>query len=194
MFGGYQYGRPRATSPVSDKTASEFQTAPLPNFDINGVRILGTTLWTDYNLNGPAPARWHMQQAEMNMNDHRLIRLNDRIFMPRDAKLQHEIALEYLDESMTQANEMGLKTVLMTHHAPLALGNPDHYKGGDLAPAYASDLTKQIESWLPDVWVWGHTHHSVSSEHGVTKLYSSARGYVCREPGADTFRPLVFEV
>jgi hypothetical protein len=82
----------------------------------------------------------------------------------------------------------------MTHHAPIPDANPPVYRGGDLAPAFVSDMRAEIQTWAPDLWAWGHTHYSMEDRIGRTQLVSAQRGYLGMEPGAESFVPVVITV
>jgi hypothetical protein len=82
----------------------------------------------------------------------------------------------------------------MTHHAPIPEANPPRHQGGALSPAFVSDLRQEILDWAPDLWVWGHTHHSMETTLGRTKLVSAQRGYIGDEEGADRFLPALVEI
>jgi hypothetical protein len=79
--------------------------------------------------------------------------------------------------------------VVVTHHGPIPDANPPQYRGGELVPAFVSDLRSEILEWQPDLWVWGHTHHSMRDRLGRTELVSAQRGYIGSEEGADSFVP-----
>ncbi|ALN73068.1 metallophosphoesterase family protein [Aureimonas sp. AU20] len=44
---------------------------------LGGTRFLGCTLWTDYELYGPATTSFAMEIAERGINDHRMIAASD---------------------------------------------------------------------------------------------------------------------
>jgi hypothetical protein len=79
--------------------------------------------------------------------------------------------------------------VIATHHAPLLEANPPQHQGGELTPAFVSDLRQEILDWAPDLWVFGHTHFSMRDRIGKSELVSCQRGYVGIEAGADIFVP-----
>jgi 3',5'-cyclic AMP phosphodiesterase CpdA len=164
------------------------------NLEVAGskVAICGTTLWTDYKVNGNDVAA--MARAGQSLNDHALIRLGDRFFHPEDALELHLNAMDWLAREVPMAREEADLVICMSHHAPIPDANRPQYRGGDLSPAFVSDLRGQIADWQPDLWVWGHTHFSMRTQIGRTKLVSAQRGYVGVERGADAFTPLVLEL
>ena len=73
---------------------------------IDGVRFLGTTLWTDYALYGEKNRDLAMETARRDLNDHRLIRLREpsgatRTFEPADALALHLKARQWLSEALS---------------------------------------------------------------------------------------------
>lgn len=87
--------------------------------EIDGVRFLGCTLWTDYKLyNTPKPSMIH---AGHELNDHRLIRYREDTghisrFMPWHAGKEHRLDLSFLRDELAQPHSG--PTVVVTHHAP----------------------------------------------------------------------------
>lgn len=75
-----------------------------------------------------------------------------------------------------------------------ALGIASEYRDSPLAPAFTSDMEAEIRAWAPDLWVFGHTHHSTDMVIGTTRLVAAQRGYVGNEAGAASFRPLVVSI
>jgi predicted phosphodiesterase len=153
---------------------------------IGGVRFLGCTLWTDFELFGE---RQHsMAAAQAMMNDFRLIRVDPdyRRFRPMDAGATHRRSLNWLMERLDATFDG--TTVIVTHHAPsLRSVNPE-FDSHPATPAYASDL-----EWLLDgraaLWLHGHTHMGLDYEIGGTRVIANQRGYPdAPAPGFDPAR------
>ncbi|HEY1722226.1 MAG TPA: metallophosphoesterase [Magnetospirillaceae bacterium] len=155
------------------------------------VAIFGATLWTDYSLHGAGQAS--MFVARERMKDYRKIRYSNGRFLPQHARAIHLATRQWLSDAMLQARAENDWVVIMTHHAPIpdAVGPADR---DDTAPAYATDLRPQIESWQPDLWVWGHTHYGYEGQLGKTLLRSAPRGYVGVQSIARTFSPGIIEL
>jgi predicted phosphohydrolase len=141
---------------------------------IGGVRFLGCTLWTDFELFGE---RHHsMAAAQAAMNDFRLIRVDPayRRFNPADARTIHHHSLHWLMERLDEP--FNGATVIVTHHAPSLRSVNPPYREHPATPAYATDL-----EWLLDgraaLWVHGHTHLCVDYTIGGTRVVSNQRGY-----------------
>lgn len=143
-------------------------------FEIAGesLHVLGSTLWTDYELNGDAPAA--MLYAQRVMNDHKLIRLNDALFTPQDASRMHEVSSGWLQKQLPGLVARG-KAIVVTHHAPTAaaLGRRE----GSIAPAYASEIIGAFTAAPPALWVHGHTHYAHDSLVAGIRVVSAPLGY-----------------
>lgn len=62
---------------------------------VGGVRIIGSTIWTDFKLLGPSTLA--MLAAETGMNDYQQITHGDRSLRPIDTKSLHDIGRYYLE-------------------------------------------------------------------------------------------------
>lgn len=156
------------------------------------VAVLGATLWTDYLVNGNELAG--MRTADQRLNDHRVIKFGGNRFTAAQARAIHHETRTWLAREVPRARQEADVVIVMTHHAPIPEANPPQYRGGDLSPAFASDLRPQILEWQPDLWCFGHTHWSMREQVGHTLLVSAQRGYVGSEAGADSFVPEVVEL
>ncbi|HEY0015401.1 MAG TPA: metallophosphoesterase [Longimicrobium sp.] len=157
---------------------------------VGGVRFLGCTLWTDFELFGERQNSMHAAQAAM--NDFRLIRVDPAYyrFRPADARATHAASLSWLVERLDTPFDG--PTVIVTHHAPSLRSVDPHFQDHPVTPAYASDL-----EWLLDgravLWIHGHTHVCVDYEMGGTRVLSNQRGYP-EEPAAGFDPARVVEV
>jgi hypothetical protein len=84
---------------------------------IEGVRFLGTTLWTDFEVELPETsmsfAMWYARKA---MTDFSLIRYQDRMLGPEDTREFHRISRAWLAERLAEPFEG--ETAVVTHHLP----------------------------------------------------------------------------
>lgn len=71
------------------------------------------------------------------------------------------------------------KKVIISHHVPSLLCNPDRYKNSDINPAFVSEQFSLIEDWGADYWIYGHHHFNMEEKQiGRTKLVTNQLGYV----------------
>jgi predicted phosphodiesterase len=158
--------------------------------EIAGVRVLGCSLWTDYELNGNGDAG--MRDAAIGLADHQLIANSGRRFMPADALARHRESRRWLERELGHDSE--IPTVVVSHHAPLREAVEPRFVGSALSPAFVSDLSDLIEAHAPAAWIWGHTHYSVDVTVGETRCISAQRGYPGEDPQAVRFHPAIIEL
>lgn len=161
--------------------------------DIDGVRFIGATLWTDYLLYGEA-YQWQCYTAAQNgMSDHHLIRTGRefRKFSTEDAYLEHCASRDYI-EGMLKESFVGTK-VVVTHHPPSGKSlDHERHSGDILNGAFASNLDHLVDQ--ADLWVHGHVHKPSDYRIGRGRVVSNPRGYV-RFGESDGFIPdLVIDV
>lgn len=144
-----------------------------------GVRIIGATLWTDYEVNTNVPKDVVMEFVENSLPDHRVIKFkcaNEiRRFMPLDALSIHEKELSWLQQQLESPFEG--KTVVVTHHGPHLLCQHPGFPVCEITGAFHSDLTTLIESHDIDLWVYGHTHSNLDVVVSNTRIVSNQAGY-----------------
>ena len=139
---------------------------------IQGVRFLGTMLWTDYELY--ENAKLAMSVAANSMNDHRVISLSGGgNFEPKHALLAHKKSRDWLLKKLDEPFDG--KTVVVTHHGPHHKSIHSKYVGNALSPAFASNLTQLMGK--ADLWIHGHTHSSLDYVVKGTRVIANPRGY-----------------
>jgi len=162
--------------------------------DIDGIRFLGTTLWTDFALYSASyehdPAATH-EKALSFMPDFRIIEQpEDAIFTPEASQQLHHEAVRWLEAELA-APFSGPK-VIVSHHAPLADCIPSRYTGDALSPAFASDLSRLMGKAA--LWAHGHVHEAVDIKCSGTRIVANPGGYP-NEFESPSFRPdLTIEV
>ena len=157
---------------------------------VNGIRFLGCTFWTDFQLFGRQQRQAALMEAGLRMSDYRRIRLGRaeryRRLRPTDTEYWHRRSLAWLRETLTQPFDG--PTVVVTHHAPdprsiaADYAQPDHV--GDLIDAgYASRITPtDLPLEAIDLWIHGHTHTCVDYRHHGMRVVANQRGYLPDEP------------
>ncbi len=144
--------------------------------NIDGVRFLGCTLWTDFELFDSQQSS--MYEAELCMNDFRKIKAHIdgqwRKLKPFDCLKDHQESREWLAHEL---QDTSLPTVVVTHHAPSNQSNAARFKSSSLAPAFASKLETFIEKHQPELWIHGHMHNSSDYRLGKTRVLCNPRGY-----------------
>lgn len=163
---------------VLDRGLASFDSSDGP------VRVLGATLWTDYELLGHKEEA--MKRAQYSISDHRLITMpGGRPFLPADAADEHRLSRAWLAEKL-QEPATG-KTIVVTHHVPHpSVGNPRFTATDPLAPAFQSDcgdLLEAAEAANVSAWIFGHHHACVDAKVLGVRLLSAQWGYPREETG-----------
>lgn len=142
--------------------------------EIEGVRFLGTTLWTDYRLELNRTQRQLMDFCGTRLNDHLRIRTGRHAFTPRDAFERHEVARAWLTTEL--AKPFDGKTVVVSHHAPHPLSIHPRFIGDQLNAAFVSDLSDLMPG--VDLWLHGHVHDSFDYQVGRCRVVANPAGYI----------------
>lgn len=145
---------------------------------LQGVRFVGGTLWTDYELGGNANVA--AQVATATLNDFHYLRTGtgrDRPrARPRDLAEVHAQHREFIETKLEKFYDG--PTVVVTHHAPSprSLRHGRYVEPSDAS--YASDLEDAITYGQPDLWIHGHVHTRHDYQIGETRVVCNPRGYV----------------
>jgi len=153
---------------------------------IDGVRFLGSILWTDFALYGEGERFYAMKTAEKWMTDFSIIRNDGRKFTPRDAVQLHTASRGWLASML--AEPFDGSTVVVTHHAPSSRSVHPRYARDQLTPAFASSLEMMMDGERAALWVHGHMHDSFDYEIYGTRVVCNPRGYAPNALNSE-FRP-----
>lgn len=149
---------------------------------IDGVRFLGATMWTDFELNGDK--FFDIVTASNNLNDFRVIHEGKAHFSPMDSIVLHEHSIAWLTKKLIDEPHEG-ETVVVTHHLPSMLSVADRFKGDSLSSCFASNLDHLLG--YSALWVHGHTHDSFDYTVNGTRVVCNPRGYCRYESGGENF-------
>ena len=158
--------------------------------ELGGVRFLGCTFWTDFELYGTRTES--MYYARRAMSDFREIRYGSRAFVPEIAAEIHGNARAWLGDQLAQGDPA--HTVVVTHHAPSLKSVPPSYRAHRLAPAFASNMEPLIEQYQPALWIHGHMHDSSHYRIGQTRVRCNPRGYFPHDLNPGFENPCVVEL
>ncbi len=172
---------------------------------VGDVRVLGTTLWTNFSLYGPDQVMFARDCARRSINDFMSIWVRRResigrdpmksagnLLDPHDAIGLHRTARSFLERELAKPWEG--KTVVVTHFAPHRGCIAPEYEGDVHTPYFVVDMAPLMAKYRIDLWAFGHTHGNVDFvAEGGCRVVSNQRGYPKDlSPG---FRPdLVLEV
>jgi len=164
---------------------------------IAGVRFLGCTLWTDFEL--PIQTKTGtltdteraMKVAKLQLNDYSSIRWAEtpepaeqsvahakprkRRLTPEDTRALHRRDRAWLAQKL--AEPFDGPTVVVTHHAPHRGSLASHYQANWLSGAFVSELPGSFFD-VPSLWIHGHIHESFDYDVGNCRVLCNPRGYV----------------
>lgn len=146
---------------------------------LGGVRFLGCSLWTDFDLGGPEQHDAAMRAAWKSMMDYRRIHVDSASLWltPQHTLDRHRESRSWLARTLA---EPAPHTVVVTHHFPSRRSVSPRFTGDSLNPAFGSDLPEGLLT-KAGLWVHGHTHDSVAyavgSGAGGSRVVCNPRGY-----------------
>ncbi len=150
--------------------------------DIDGVRFVGGTMWTDCNKGDPM-TQYHLEQC---MNDFRIIRIAKegfRKFLPARTITEHVKTRDYI-KNVVEGTDADMPVVVCTHHAPSALSIHEMYKHDHLMNGgYYSDLSHMLmDQPKIKLWTHGHMHQCFDYQLGDVRVVCNPRGYNDENP------------
>lgn len=182
------------TIPTLRRQLPGFTVLDDSHVDIAGIRVFGTTLWSDFEGRSKAC----MDKLRRGVGEFFFVRRRQiegatepgrkpPRFQPEDAVAAHDRALAALH--LCLADVAGKPTLVVSHHAPSRKGLNPRHAGNGMDGAYASDLEAMIEVLgnVP-VWVHGHTHIRAEYRIGGTRVVANCRGFDGKDQTASTFR------
>lgn len=143
---------------------------------MGGVRFLGCTLWTDFNLYGIDRYASAVTVASRSMSDYRRIHVagdESRMFTPDDSVRWHAEDVAWLETNLSMP--FTGKTVVVTHMAPSMRSVPEQFRDSLISAAFASNLERLVER--VDLWVHGHSHTSADYWIGHARVVANPLGY-----------------
>lgn len=167
---------------------------------VRGIRVIATTLWTDFELleSSGFSTFEAMAHARQSMNDFKVIRDTEagnhrKVFSPAKAREEHLLSRAWLLGRLLDRTD--LPTVVVTHHAPSSRSMHPQYAGSLLNPAFYSELPAKFFG-IAKLWVHGHSHSSCDYMHHGTRVLSNPRGYLIRgrEENPEFKRDLVVQI
>lgn len=146
---------------------------------LDGVRFLGSTLWTDFMLFGAGPKRAAaLDEARKFLRDftriHR-ISTSDALYTPEDSVELFRTHVQWLRERL--ASRYSGPTVVITHHAPSPSSIHPRFTDSLLNACFVSDLTRTLDGSRAVLWIHGHTHDSFDYDVNGTRVVCNPRGY-----------------
>lgn len=142
--------------------------------EINGVRFIGCTLWTDYCLFGEQYLELAMVACAASLPDHKVIKVNgDTPFSPAVAREIHLQQRKWLRMKLDEPFDG--KSVVITHHAPAPGSLHPMFEKNLVSTAFISDLSDMLG--VAALHIHGHTHHSFDYDVHGTRVIANPMGY-----------------
>jgi 3',5'-cyclic AMP phosphodiesterase CpdA len=141
---------------------------------IGGVRFVGATLWTDFELFGADGKDLAMTASAQFMRDFAAIRNADgSVFAPADACALFADQYAWLASVLEQP--FAGPTVVVTHHAPTPRSVHPRFADSPVSAAFVSDCSALMGRAA--LWIHGHTHDSFDYTANGTRVVCNPRGY-----------------
>lgn len=138
---------------------------------IEGVRFLGTTLWTDF------AEGWDAAACARYMADFAVI--TDGALMtelrPNTIYRYYQESVDWLETQFTEP--FAGHTVVVTHHAPSLGSQHPRFAKSPISGGFCSNLDAHIKRWTPAVWIHGHVHDPWDYTVGKTRILCNPWGY-----------------
>jgi predicted phosphodiesterase len=141
----------------------------------DGVRFVGSTLWTDFLLSGPEHRDAAMQEGRRFLRDFTRIRCGSGPYTPQDSAARFAAHRRFL--ARTLAMPFPGPTVVVTHHAPSPASIHPRFRGSALNACFISDLEALMDGERVALWIHGHTHDSFDYVVNGTRVVCNPRGY-----------------
>lgn len=159
--------------------------------DIEGIRFHGSTLWTDFSIFGDPMKYGAICQSQM--NDYKYIKRDPSYSKMRTVDIYriHNKSFAWLEQSLKDS--VGLKNIVITHHAPSIKSVPKEFISNPVTAAYASNLEDFILEHQPMYWIHGHIHTPCQYKIGNTEVICNPHGYT-DEKGNGFIKELIIQV
>ena len=143
---------------------------------LQGVRFLGTTLWTDFMLFGDGKKRAvAMQEAQRFMRDFSRIRDGEAPFTPEASAALFNKHSAWLGDKLCERHAG--PSVIITHHAPSPRSIHPRFADSLINACFVSDAERLIDGSRARLWIHGHTHDSFDYVVNGTRVLCNPRGY-----------------
>ena len=142
---------------------------------VDGVRFLGTTLWTDFALYGRGDLRAaaYVEAVRTLRDFSRIVHDDGTPFTPDACAGRFARHAAWLEARLGEAHDG--PTVVVTHHAPSRRSIHPRFVGSWLNPCFVSDA--EHLAGRAALWIHGHTHDSFDYDLRGTRVLCNPRGY-----------------
>lgn len=141
--------------------------------EIDGVRFLGTTLWTNMQLYGKDTVDFHIKTALQYLPDFRHQRVDGSVLTMEEVLTEFQHCLSFLKTHLAQHHE---KTVVVTHFAPNKQSLHSKYRNSPLNPWFVNNLPPELFNGV-SLWIHGHTHTQFDYMVGTCRVVCNPSGF-----------------
>jgi len=145
---------------------------------VEGVRFVGSTLWTDFLLDGEDRREAAMREGARFVRDFSRIRNGDAAFTPQDCVERFAMHRRFLEDAL--ATPFAGPTVVVTHHAPSPHSVHPRFRGSPVNGCFVSDVEALMDGRRAALWIHGHTHDSFDYTVKGTRVLCNPRGYALK--------------
>jgi predicted phosphodiesterase len=190
------YGHALGTELQQMRSAAQDSNVHILSRDVvvvAGVRFIGCTLWTDFQLaikqddgSQLVNVERALHIANHGLNDFRCIELQATVRnqyrerqLRRLMRAEDTLALHWTERDWLRrvlAEPFAGPTVVVTHHGPGKDSVHPNYASDWLTPAFVSDLPDSFFE-VPALWIHGHTHTPFDYQRQGCRIVSNPRGY-----------------
>lgn len=143
---------------------------------IDGVRILGCTLWTDFDLFGADRREEAMALVGRTLFDYRYIESQGQRIVPEQTRQRHLVDRAWLETELAGAATGDARaTVVITHMVPSQKSTAERYLTTTVSAGFASHLDSMVGR--ANLWIHGHTHDSYDYDLNGCRVVCNPRGY-----------------
>ncbi|MEO9968144.1 MAG: metallophosphoesterase [Reichenbachiella sp.] len=141
--------------------------------EIENIRFLFSTLWTNVNKNPLG--------IEQGLNDFHQCTYEGKRFTVADHNQCHLKSLNFLNSQLVEETDCD-HTVVVSHHVPFPESYCDYPFVSTLDDAFHSDLTPMLVRHKIDAWIYGHNHFN-QPEFQIenTRMLTNQMGYVSQQ-------------
>ena len=113
--------------------------------------------------------------------DFRAIYFGDQRITVTDYNELHAVAFDFIQTSVQESQAE--KKIVVTHHVPSFVAITGYFRDSPLASGFTTELGNWIANANIDYWIYGHSHRSIETTIGQTKLLSNQLGYLTMGEG-----------
>lgn len=154
---------------------SNFNLLDNSSIDFMGYTIIGSPLYTDFNLYGYGAVESTNSKYLSGIADFSSILANDEFLKPADYVSLHLRAKEYLENALEHVSDKK-KTIVLTHWVPYVDCISSKFYGNSFNPYFTVNC-HELFMLEPKYWIYGHTHEFGCTKVNQTTCICNPRGY-----------------